>query len=1062
MAAPLSRPDIIAREPSVSLTSPAAPKKAISTLGWMWQGVTHVAGAVGSKAGAIGGAIGGSVVAFSAFRNLTSQDEANKKLLIELTGSDQCSQAIIAGAPLLTKILRKVLNEKIPEFITRDETAFQKFITSALLTAATNLIKEVRKPFIEGAPLPSSPNVLIDIVIWFTRLNTAHGSELQKKINSIVHRLVDEEERNKELFELFQPIADKLLLVAFPDGNLGLRTRSGANKIVLSIIKGQLPSLLATTYMNYIGARKDIRVEHEKTVKELSAVLYDKEADRTRILAGTPDPEAAARVRAMFERDEAEKLWADSGVTEEVTQINHGTIKIASKITNLVKGFFRDTSAKELSEKLSFSSFIGDSGALTSWLSIQVKSLAESDNPVVNGFWANIQDFVAKGLFTVVCNIAEDIAKNEHDPIQAGEHRESAIVSRLLVQLSKTFEAHGKPESFEALSKELLGLVQSGFGDHRDPLYAFPISLDMKEALWNWIRKDLLPNKVFSLIRESYGQQERKILADEIDSICKHPVGQHAGITNACETLGKFIGEFTSSHLAAEGEALAKLVWELPAVQEILVTLNPVQKQQITVFLKDIIKEMGESQDPHIKNLFKEVGEYSQDLLLNLFGRLSKKINLVEQRDPKFFIKTTTHVLTALGAHFNLINRVTRNYGKSNAYSLKDKQLLEGFEGNLHIGVPKDPARPDQDKEKIEMDGFYIPFMKKVVDLADMTTAKDFALPVPIVDWLKTNIGPKVLRGVVENLLSRHTINSLMLKILEPMENAVDDLAARDEAQLLEEAARDPADIRNLNQACGEAVKALVKMLPLTITKLFFKLESVQNLSAEVLGRCIRDKLGTTTVLETLNTLLGSTLSNPLAVNPAPVTEVEKNRVETELKKISVRCASKKIDLITRTFFSSTWSRFQAAFDMLVEKYLGVPGKRVKDVLDRICSFIFFTVIGSIVGFVWQNSLYLLCQLIIKFWLTSVVGGVLESLHMKVHKSAVFNTLDNLIGDLMQGAAVPTPAPAPQPAPAVGPILAAPAPVPEIVIIPVPDAAPAAPVIPLARIAQPVGDFDWL
>lgn len=968
-----------------------------------------------------------------AVRNADGKDAEFRAQLLELTGSEELAQAIEAAAPAAFRGILYALEqaakpaETVPEkmaawarakrneglmyvvnaFIGCDKGSLSKFIKSAMLRAAANIMRGTH-----DARNPTQPP-LLRILNWFSQ---NAGSEFGQKLSAIFRTDLDENAQFYAIQALFtdSKLVEKLMDLAFPGGDLGLA--AGANYTLWKVLQSYLPGIFTQLIQEYVflkavpeferkerastGQREEkiraeaghsgaVKVEHGQIENELSMALYDREPFARRMRASNLSPadiETAIAAKRDQEGSEAGRLtlWNETGVTHKIKHLEKIFNISSEAIIKLAKEFLgKDDNAAVLLEVLHREYAINP--LFHKWLGNQLKLLVNSDDPLALDIWANAEGYLAEMLFTMAANAIEKIARD----VGPEEHRESGMVSRLLMQLAKNFKDHDGKVSFEELSGELMGLTE-GVSAHRHPLHAVPISPAFRDLLWNLLKTQLLPKVALPYLQKWFSQRDIKSLSEELDGmfLLDEPGGV-SGVTKACQAIGDFVSEFTPQYLAKESDTVAQMLMELDLVKAGLIHLNPEDKQNLQDFIKNMLVQFGTNEDPNIKHLFQQVGQYVQAMTMNVVGQAAKKIELIEKDQPKFLVKAINNALKIMEKHFEMIKR---------------ENNVPGVGGSLHPALNLDPAISKEERIKNEMDNFYIPFTAKLLKFAGVEKATDLSIPAAIFEQLKSAKGPELMRMMVEKMMDRHTINTMLIKVIEPLNNVVEDLAAHDANELERAAEAVTPEQKALNEACGNAVKALVNMLPGTYAKVFFKIKAIQDLSAAVIGKYVMDSVGASSILEMINELCSGISQEKIAVQEHVVTEAEKLRTENELKFVGVKLVSQKIDEFTRNFFTGLWTRFQKWLEGAFLKLFGPKGLEVKKVLDAIFGFIFFTCIGTVVSYLWEATLYRLFNYMIKAYLTYHSHGFVDMVHLDAHKSAVFHILDSLANDL-EGAA---------------------------------------------------------
>lgn len=977
-----------------------------------------------------------------ALRNAEAQDKVFIEGLNRFTGSDDLSKAVLAAFPAACHAIfaelekaakashsretgvswaawkkQEALLSLLNSFLACGKPRFVKLIRSTMLRASANIMA--------GTTVDTAPHQppLLKILTWLSENTTP---EFVQHLTAIFRADLDSAHQLKALEELFgndqagPGLATKIFDLAFPKGDFGLGTFNG---LAASALKSSLPSVFAALVQNYIFLKSPqpvvsereskekaeapdgshyaaVRNEHTLIANELSTALYDPRpfALRMQAAANLSPVDLQSVIAAKKAQEDSEEgrllIWSETGVTSKIKHFEKVFNISSEALIKFAKEFLlEDKNAENLMKVLHDDYAI--SPIFNNWLAGQLKHLASSQDPLAQAIWTNAQEHLAEILFTVAANVMEKFRLH----VTPEEQRESGIFVRVLVHLAKTFKNHGEKVSFEDLSKELVNFTEGG-ASRRHPLHGLPISTKFRDLLWDQLKTGILPKTALPYLKQWFSQKDIKVLAEQLDGIFlkfdakagrNRPV---SSATQACQVIGDFVSEFTPLYLGKEIEsgALAKSLMEIPLVQAGLIHLNPDEKNHLQDFIKNMLVQMGTSEDPDIKNLFQEVAKHTQAMTLNLLAQTAKKIELIEQTQPRFLVKTVTRVLNITGNHFK---RVVQ------------KRNEPGLGGTLHAGVDLDRNKSPEERIKNEMDNFYVKVHAQLLRIAGVDSATDLSIPAPIFEQLKKANGPELLRKMIEKMMDRHSLNEMLLKMTEPLINAVDDLAAHDSDALNEAAEKDTPEQQELNIACGNAVKALVNMLPDVFTKVFFQIKAVQNLSAVVVGKYVMDTIGSSSLLEMINEICNRVGQEKISVADLEVSEKKKKETEKKLKLAGIKLVGQKIDELSRKFFVERWSRFQKWLDKAVVKVFGSKGLAVKKVLDAVFNVIFFKIIGTFLNVIWQATVYKLFSLMLKAYLTYRSSEVLSLVHLDVHKSAVFHLLESLVNDLEAAASSP-------------------------------------------------------
>ena len=98
---------------------------------------------------------------------------------------------------------------------------------------------------------------------------------------------------------------------------------------------------------------------------------------------------------------------------------------------------------------------------------------------------------------------------------------------------------------------------------------------------------------------------------------------------------------------------------------------------------------------------------------------------------------------------------------------------------------------------------------------------------------------------------------------------------------------------------------------------------------------------------------------------------------------------------------ASYWTAFQKGYHDNVERYFGSFGLKVKAVMDKICHFVFVTLIGNIFHFplkLFDKIFWFFMEIYIK----QQAKGILRSLHMPIHQNLIYFTADKTMEVLLR------------------------------------------------------------
>ncbi len=291
---------------------------------------------------------------------------------------------------------------------------------------------------------------------------------------------------------------------------------------------------------------------------------------------------------------------------------------------------------------------------------------------------------------------------------------------------------------------------------------------------------------------------------------------------------------------------------------------------------------------------------------------------------------------------------ISQVHDEENAFLLDEEKLFKKLkaarteEGSSLLEVIKEDALPN-----LREPSGYTPAVKAILDLLLPNGKQDLDF-VPenqrsmVWGLLKTNLFPMILQMITGIILNPNMINRLVLNSLELF-------AKTRNAPITappKHAPAAPAPNMELNRAAGELLDQILPMVSLPQILKDQVLDSSGHVYPELtktLGSILVGHLTDGFIQDNLKLALEMVISNQLFnYHAAPGATVK----EEELKKVFRDVADAEISYQIRNY----WVRAQAQLDQWIEDYFGKVGASVKWALDQVFHFVFFKIIGTILG----------------------------------------------------------------------------------------------------------------
>lgn len=223
---------------------------------------------------------------------------------------------------------------------------------------------------------------------------------------------------------------------------------------------------------------------------------------------------------------------------------------------------------------------------------------------------------------------------------------------------------------------------------------------------------------------------------------------------------------------------------------------------------------------------------------------------------------------------------------------------------------------------------------------------------------LKTNGIPSLLSLMTDTILNPAMINTIVLKSLESTRDTM-----RGEAVL---SPPEPEDLpfNGLDTAMGDLVVEALKSaeVPEWMKKLMIDPKTGETTEAmkRSMGAMLRKQFGDHFIKDTIKISIVNSVARDANLDhaiqykpmtPAAQKAAEKKTVE-DIKRVSREVVDASISYTVR----STWKAWQKSVDDVIAAKFGKVGTGLKKAMDAVCRFVFLTIIGNILLFVFNRS----------------------------------------------------------------------------------------------------------
>jgi hypothetical protein len=867
----------------------------------------------------------------------------------------------------------------------------KKNIESIIIHALANFAKKAGdKSDIDR----SDVNIIPDIASTGLQIIEEFFTENKKSIDDefTACEKLPEKERNDRLNALFKPLSDKILEEADLENNP-----------FVSVVKGSaFPAILREYYYDMFIYKKDLSSDSEQ--------LKDRLLDPIAHINQASDEMIAEYASVITNPIEGrEILWKNSGVGEVVDELEASCGMLAEDVTRIVKNFAendKEIIAKKLNESL-FKNY-----PLTEQQQKEfgegIQQFVASGNESMDKTWEYSETVIKAAIFKVLVAVAKNQEvdgkagrkENENSALPGNViHRVLSFLSNKIPSIDAELETLKKDtgmsqdekelairELYQPLAKDFLELA----GEDLESV--LPVPNMLRGPLVELLETTLLPaifHDVYTQLNElRYQAPENEAKLDEV-----FPDGSGKKAVNV---IADYIRDFVPYYMETKPEVIAEIAKK--ASGKYLEALSPEHQKQVGDLITKNVHKLGT--ESVMAETSKAVAEYSRAMMLKIFGGISQNIQGKESEDKHFLMNTSIGFITLIGKHVKRINQIPPGGRMYPAHIVPPKFMHDGFSDKehyrtnmLHPALAKDYDKgvTEEEKSQQRLNEFFIPFAKDILEISGMNNPDDFPVPEAIRkevwELFETKILPEVLMNVFSEIMKPETLNILMLKTFDALNEAVNDLGEIEEVDDGEP--EDEQQIK-LNEALGTLIKEMVELVPDFWTMTVFNSEKIKNMTAGAIGKIVRRKLDDTTMIEILNTGLAG-LTMPVPGADRDMTDAQKSkenkRIEKELKQKMTAYISNQAKEKFKDYIKTKWDNFHESFDRGVEKHLGKPGLAIKHFFDDILHFIFFDVLGPVFDFIVFKVIWFFVDMKI----AEKSKEIIKDIHMPIHENLLYN-----------------------------------------------------------------------
>lgn len=676
-----------------------------------------------------------------------------------------------------------------------------------------------------------------------------------------------------------------------------------------------------------------------------------------------------------------------------------------------------------------------------------VKQVIESQSDAVECSFKWIENQIGVFLFkTVSCVLHNSI--NEEVSVQEKEIVLAKLVSQFL-QIIKKNMVHLK--NIEINEKDISGALvpfSKELCDFFFPLLEkeLPLPKFIAGYIGSFIQDRIIPllfapfvYQVMRIIDEK--EKNRKLLLNSFNTT--YP-------SETCKVIRFFVEQFLPYFFYRYDDSVVDSLYEYiiqffnerslsPHKNNIVEFLDSNYEQIKKISKLNFVSFLNDEKESELHNeLWSGIAVIVEAYSLSIFAQAGEKMTILDKLEREnplddFLLNVCIDILKITTEHFLTLNKIKKSKRKSDAYKLSYKDIVAGFGYHLHPAISSSDSLNEESKDLLKLNHFFKKFIEKLsAFIQDPLFESSWKWMInPLKNILKSELLPRISLEIFKKSIEAHSLNLILINSLELFNDSTADTFLNcegnnccDEQQKI------------LNQTCGEFVLELIKLFPKTFTKSIFKFDRVKKMTAEKIGRSIREKLSKISLKELANKFMFSGLpalhfgafegeprmeifipkKRSAELNSSSLSESssfdfnfprskreidiyewekrnQKRKTQKKLKKEMVETITTEIEHAILEFFHSNWAKFQTFTDKIFNKLLGSCGAKVKSFLDLLFNFIFLKVVLGFLKIV-TFPLYKLGLCFLRNHTLNKSKKIIKDYHMSIHENCLYKIID--------------------------------------------------------------------
>lgn len=938
-----------------------------------------------------------------------------------------------------------------------DRPIFWKIFTSSIAGILEHIVIYKKAQSLDGK-IENIPEMVVNqFTACLDDFQKKYDADIQKRYNALKAADLKPQE-NEEFVKCFIPLCEDLLAKFGVKQEGGGILESTINKLVLKFLPAQ--------FAEYYQESLVIKESTEKAELKLEKVLKAENFDKIAIIVN--QTENVCHLLSEKLSDVVSEFVYDAIIEQIVEEKKKTSQKDVATLTKEVKGLIRHDLIKSQNPLIQKQIYSLVMQSLSNYL----EKLSQDGIPVDSIPPEKILHEIGKTFKTHLKTDAEAIKKASL--IKDPEQRKLALRA-----------------AFTPLTNAVVELVAPAGKDGFKIPFEVPFA-DLIEENWQEAQSQIIPDLLGKMYTSSTTWTAD--IEKSKETLRKETNADYAA--EACRIMAGWTYEFIPASIMREEKDLTEAIYNA-AVKYLDQTGNKeglsvkefIQKNEV-----EIKKRLAEdcysffAPDGELISTTKPVTtKFIEGAFLKIFSNLTTKINDIQGRTPEqqeaFMVNLGINLLGAANKHFGALTASMKSQNKSTAFDVSHETFIKDFQakGVLNPGIPqnmeihnrvkqlsialekerrimmkhRDPAKREKCLERImnlkkalkaakdiqskERQQFFAPFAKSYMELSGITSPEQIPCALPpdsplrqeLFDKFQDELLPMVIETLFERVMDPRSRVKMALAGLKTLNQALDQMPTLDEEQL----EKDDLAQRELNRVSGELVLQIVQLVPKSMIKAAFKIERVQELSAEMVGKSVRKYLGTD--LDIMKLINQGIKEGMDSLHPGEwvegengqVTFVAKNEsgelnfkiplsaMEEELKiQDEMKIADQEIKELrksmvgtTRRVMSESFSSFLVApliklkqiWDYCVDFVFRKYGPAVRDVFDRT-GFKFLYRFMEVVSFIVSYPAKEIFWFFMEIHIGRKADEVIKSMELDIHENLFYQLADTFTASLEQ------------------------------------------------------------